>query len=171
MFNKIFLVGLPGCGKTTLVKNILQKIKIPAIGFYTEEIRESGIRTGFLIKTLNMKEAILASVSLDSRFKVGKYNVNIEEIDKIAVPSLLSKSLHELIIIDEIGKMECFSERFREIVLKIIDSLNPVLATLPEKGTPYIESLKTRKDIIKFQLTKSNRDDILQDVIPLLQDL
>lgn len=171
MFNKIFLIGLPGCGKTTLIKNVLQKIKIPSIGFFTEEIRESGIRTGFLIKTLDGKETLLASTSINSKYKVGKYNVNIEGIDEIAGPSLQLKSPCELIIIDEIGKMECFSERFREKILMAIDSPNPVLATLPQRGIPYIESLKTMNGIIKFQVTRLNRDDVLQKVISLLQNL
>jgi len=47
MEKNIIITGLPGVGKTTLIKGILHEIRsLNPIGFYTEEIREKGIRTG-----------------------------------------------------------------------------------------------------------------------------
>ncbi len=43
----LLITGLPGIGKTTLIKKLSEELKVlhPA-GFYTEEIREEGQRKG-----------------------------------------------------------------------------------------------------------------------------
>ena len=48
MAENILLTGPPRVGKTTLIMRVIEKIKNRGIGgFYTEEIREKGVRTGF----------------------------------------------------------------------------------------------------------------------------
>ena len=81
-------------------------------GFFTQEIRERGKRVGFSITTLDGKKGVLAHQAIKSRFRVGKYGVNLDYIDEIAVPSMIPSKADEIVVIDEIGKMECFSPLF-----------------------------------------------------------
>ncbi len=60
MTSKVLLTGRPGCGKTTLIKRVVNNLALPAGGFYTEEIRERGERVGFKIITLDDETAVLA---------------------------------------------------------------------------------------------------------------
>jgi len=112
---KILLTGGPGIGKTTIIKKWISEIYKEAGGFYTEEIREKGKRIGFKIKTINGKEGILSKIG-SGKHNVGKYTVNIDIFEEIGVKALedaLKNKEVKYIVIDEIGKMELFSEKFK----------------------------------------------------------
>ncbi len=79
----IFITGLLGCGKTTLIMEILKELKLDAGGFYTSEIREGGIRKGFKMTTLDVREGTLAYVNIKSPYKISKYKVNLKDIEEI----------------------------------------------------------------------------------------
>ncbi len=154
----ILITGLPGSGKTTLIKQVLNNLDIEKIGFYTEEIREKNERIGFKIITLSGKQEILAHKDYITPYKVSKYYVSIENLEKIAVKEIEKGISKEncLIVIDEIGKMELFSEKFKKILLFAFESPNKVLATIMYKPHPFCDSLKQRKDVEVFTLEKIN---------------
>ena len=112
MKKNIFLTGAPSSGKTTVIKKVITRLNHPANGFYTEEERVEGKRIGFLMKTLDGKKGYLAHQDIKSDFHIRRYGVSIENIEKIAVPSIMPVN-RDVIILDEIGKMECFSGVFK----------------------------------------------------------
>jgi nucleoside-triphosphatase len=117
------LTGQPGTGKTSLIKQVVAGFPTKAGGFYTEEIRRQGTRLGFKLVTLKGQEAILAHIDFNKRFRVGKYGVDVSVMDKVGVPALREAAEQcDLVIVDEIGKMELFSSAFREAVPEIIGS-------------------------------------------------
>jgi len=133
---KIFITGKPGSGKTTLIVellNLLRERGIKVCGFITREIRKDNERVGFQIVDLKSgKEGILAHVKIRSNFKVSKYGVDLNVLDEIATKSL-EEALAEkfdLVIVDEIGKMELCSKRFEEILMKVLNSKINLVATL-----------------------------------------
>jgi nucleoside-triphosphatase THEP1 len=112
-FNKmnILLTGLPKSGKTTLIEKIIQKLNRPAFGFYTKEILENKKRVGFSLITLSGNKVILSHQNFKSNYRVGKYGVDVQGFEGMALPEI-EKGIQEkgIIVIDEIGKMELFSE-------------------------------------------------------------
>jgi len=164
----ILITGKPGAGKTTLVKRISQELGSAAGGFYTEEIRNKGKRVGFKVNGLDGATAVLAHVEAKSEYRFSKYAVLKEGFERIALPAL-EKALSDskVIIIDEIGPMELFSDNFKTLILEIFDGSRVVIATIKHKGTPFIEDLKKRKDVKLFTLTKENFDSILTDILRL----
>ncbi len=130
-------------------------------GFFTRELREKDKRVGFSITTMDGKEGVLAHQNIRSPYKVGKYGVNLEHIDQIAVPSMTPAKSHEIIVIDEIGKMECFSPLFRQTLIKILDAENPVIASIAQKGDRFIQGIKKRENILLFQISEKNRDEMV----------
>jgi len=132
-------------------------------GFYTEEVREGGQRVGFKIVTLEGEEGILAHKGLKSPHKVGRYGVNIEDIERVAVGAL-RRALKgaEVIIIDEIAKMELFCPSFAPVVRECLDSEKPVLATLQMKRLPFIEEVRGRPDVLLLSLTPGNREEVAE---------
>lgn len=166
-YNNLLLTGEPGIGKTTVIMKVLNKLKkITVSGFYTEEIRSGKKRKGFMLKTLDNRQKILASTNKKSTYKVGPYAVDISVMTDLVVP-LLEEALSlkvDLIVIDEIGKMECFSKPFRDVVWKCLDSKIPVLGTFQNFASPFINMVLNRKDVVFIEVNKKNRD-ILPDKI------
>ena len=158
----ILVTGPPRSGKSTLIEKAIQVINKPTIGFFTREIRERGQRTGFSITTLDGKTGVLAHQSVRSRFRIGKYGVNLKDIDQIAVPSMLPTRYDQIVVIDEIGKMECFSRLFRETLIKILSSENQTIGSIAIKGNKFIENIKKRDDILLIPISEDSRDSALE---------
>ena len=157
----ILFTGPPRCGKSTLIEKIVINIDKPATGFFTREILESGKRVGFSINTLDHHTGVLAHQDIHSRFRVGRYGVNIEDIDRIAVPSMTPDRPGKLIVIDEIGKMECFSELFKKSLVSLLDSEHRVLGSITMKGDRFIRQIKVRDDVLLVTVTPKNRDKLV----------
>lgn len=113
-------------------------------------------------------EGVLAHVDIKGPYRVGRYGVNLEDLDAIAVPSLVSKSPQELIVIDEIGKMELFSPLFKETLIKALDSENRVIASVALKGDRFIQRIKSRNDVHLIRLTEKNRDNLVDKLCTAL---
>ena len=156
----ILLTGPPRCGKSTLIEKIVKNIDTPAIGFFTREIRESGKRVGFSIDTLDHRTGVLAHQNLRSRFKIGRYGVNLKDIDGIAVPAMMPDRPDMLVVIDEIGKMECLSERFKKTLVSLLDSNHRVFGSITMKGDRFIRRIKERDDVLLITVTIKNRDKL-----------
>jgi len=165
----ILITGKPGSGKTTLLKEISQKLRSKISGFYSEEIRKNGKRVGFKIKTFEGKEGLLAHLDFKSKYQVGKYKVNLKDLEEIGVKAI-EKGIEEgkIIFIDEIGKMELFSEKFKEAVLKALNSKNKVLATIMLAKNPFADKIKTRKDVKLFYLKRENFEEIKKEIEEIL---
>ena len=157
----ILLTGPPRCGKSTLIERLIPQFNRPLTGFFTREIRKGGNRKGFSIITLDGKEGVLAHEKSKSRVRVGKYGVNIDELDRIVVPAMIPSKPDEIVIIDEIGKMECFSPLFRETLVKTLDSSNLVVGSIALKGGPFIQKIKKRKDVSLVTVSERNRDSLV----------
>ena len=158
----ILFTGPPGSGKSTLIEKLVKEIKTPATGFFTREIREKGNRVGFSIQTLDGRKGLLAHQRIKSRYRVGRYGVNIKDIDRIAVPSMMPDRPDSQVIIDEIGKMECFSNLFRKTLVDILDSEHPVIGSIAMKGDRFIQKIKARKDVRIVNVTVDNRDALAE---------
>ncbi len=166
----ILLTGKPGCGKTTLIKQIIEELGLDAGGFYTLEIRREGKREGFKIITLDGKEGLLAHVNIRSPYRVSKYGVDIKNLEEIGVKSILDAlEKNKVIVIDEIGKMELFSEQFRNAVLAALDSQSKVLATIMLAANPFADEIKKRQDVKIFYLTPENRKKVKEEIKAIFQ--
>lgn len=166
MEKNIIITGLPGVGKTTLIKGILHEIRsLNPIGFYTEEIREKGIRTGFSLISVTGEKSILAAENIPSRFRVGKYGVDLVNFENFIGHIPFRDPANSLIVIDEIGKMECFSKLFTDLVMEQLSSNKLVIATVALKGTGLIAQVKRRPDIELIEITTNNRNHLLPGIL------
>ena len=157
----LLFTGAPGCGKSTLIERIIEKLDRPACGFFTREIREGNRRVGFSITTLDGESGILAREGSGGRCRVGKYGVCIDDIEKIVVPSMFPEHEGAIVVVDEIGKMECMSELFRNTLIETLDSDHPVIGSVALRGNPFIEGIKRRSDVLVVTVTEENREQLL----------
>ena len=139
-------------------------------GFYTEEIRTQGVREGFRLITLEGEEVILAHVSIHSPYRVSRYGVDIAGLERVGVPALHKAAQEcDLVVIDEIGKMELFSAKFREAVSRVIDSGKRVLGTVMLNPNPWADAIKRQPQVNLITVTRANCQQVLVELLHWLR--
>jgi len=171
MGKTILLTGFPGCGKTTLIRRVLARLSIPAGGFYTQEVRDSGIRVGFELVTLDGSRGILAHVDNISTNRVGKYGVDLSALEDIGVGAIRVAIEEEyLVVIDEIGPMEIFSPAFRQVVIEALESETTVLGTIVKRSVPFANVVKQKPQVWLVEVEPGTRDNLVEQLIQYIRD-
>jgi len=168
----VLLTGPPGCGKTTLVLRLVEALAVPAGGFYTQEVRRGGRRWGFRLVTLHGEEGVLASLDIKGPHRVSRYGVDLEVLDGLGVPAVLEAARRgQLVVVDEIGKMEFLSPRFREVLLSVLQQGRPLLGTVMLAPHPFADAIKARPDVRLFFVTREGREAVFRHALEAVRDM
>ncbi|WGI18087.1 NTPase [Methanonatronarchaeum sp. AMET-Sl] len=152
MVGNYFITGGPGVGKTTVLMKVVDELRDRDVvgGVYCPEIRENGRRKGFkIIDVLSGRSGVLAHIDQEEGPKVGKYRVDISSVDRVSRESF-KRGIEEsdVVVVDEIGPMEVYSEVFKEWCWRVLESDVPVLGVIHKQSvTGYIGRVKDRGDV------------------------
>jgi len=170
----VLLTGRPGIGKTTVLRKAIGLLRDRGWvvgGMISSEIRRSGRRVGFEISDLMSGDSgTLAHVELKSGPKVGKYRVNLEDLERIGVGAI-HRALEEAEIVccDEIAPMELSSLLFRRAVWEAVRSRKPFLATIHRAAQdPLIKEIKMEPEVKVLEVTVQNREMLHLEVVELI---
>ena len=159
----LLLTGVPGIGKTTLIRNVAAQLTHKRIaGFYTEEIRAAGQRQGFRLITFDGIQGTIAHVDFDHRYSIGKYGIDVPTIDRLADAALSLDHETDAYLVDEIGRMECLAPRFVNRMETLLHSDNTLVATVGKRGGGLIERVKHWPGSELWEITRDNRNALLQ---------
>jgi nucleoside-triphosphatase len=164
---RILLQGRPGSGKSTAARRLIELLAqrgVPVAGFVTEEIREGGQRVGFGIETVSGERGVLAHVEFGGPPRVGKYGVDLEAFERLALPQVSAPPQRGVTVIDELGKMELASAAFRESVERLFESPAAVVATVHVYRHPLTERLKHRADVELVEVSQQTRERLPEEV-------
>ncbi len=172
---KIGITGLPGVGKTQALLHVIEMLEAEEWsvgGMITETIIENNKRVGFYIMDwVTKNKGILAHVNLKSRVRVGRYGVDIGVLEEIGVPAIqYATDFTDVIVIDEVGKMEVESPKFVEAVRDAFDADKPMLLTLHKKSrNPLLQDIRRRDDVRILEVTSVNRELLPYKILGILK--
>jgi len=166
----LLITGAPGAGKTTLIRAVVADLPLKAGGFFTEEIREGGQRLGFRVSSLDGQAGILAHTTAVKGPRVGRYHVDVASFEAVGVKALEAATREaDLIVVDEIGKMELCSPRFAPALEEALRSPKPILGTILKTPHPWIDGFKRRPMVELYKLTERNREHLKDALLARLQ--
>lgn len=165
------MTGTPGSGKTTVALKSAERLKENGYsvgGMLSRDVRSYGNRIGFEILDLSSgKQGWLASIRQEEGPRVGKYRVNIDDLDRIGVHAILvADEIMDVVIIDEIGPMELFSERFIAAVKQVVEGRKLVVCTIHWRmAEGWLEDLRKREDAEMYVVTVENRARLHEAIV------
>ena len=161
----LFITGKPSSGKTTLIKEVCLPYMDKTGGFYTEEIMDGSARLGFMLKTFDGRQGVLAKKGMKSPHKLNKYGIDIDVLENIGADALVKAVKDkDIIVIDEIGTMELVSELFRTSMQECFGSDKRVLATVRYNAQPFTDEINKMPDTAVLTLTRDNYLEIKKQV-------
>lgn len=171
MGNIYLLTGEPRTGKSSVVKYAIDAIgKEYCGGFYTEEICTEGARVGFQLVTLDGQQGLFAHVNSLSQLRVGRYGVNLECLETLGVNALLQAlTTKSLLVLDEIGPMQLFSQQFTLTLKEILHHTRPLLATIALETVSLFSDFEHHHLVSLYHLTKDNQTTLVTALLHSLQ--
>ena len=167
---RVFLTGIPGVGKSTIVRKVVERTRQEGIkvgGMTSSDLRSGPTRVGFEIRNLMTGEAgVLAHVNQATGPRIGKYHMKSEDLDRIGVEAIVSAIKHaDLVVIDEVGPMELTSRGFKEAVQAALACGKPLLGTVHRSAQdPLVNAIRRDRAVEVIEVTNENRDS-LSDVL------
>jgi nucleoside-triphosphatase len=158
---RILVEGRPGSGKTTVAARLVELLAArggDVRGFVTHELREGGHRVGFEVETVAGRRATLAHVRLPGPPRVGKYGVDLDAFERVALPAVAEPPPRSVVVIDELGKMELASDGFRKAVSRLLESPADIVATVHVVRNSFTDTIKRRTDVELVRVTNRTRD-------------
>ena len=81
--------------------------------------------------------------------------------DRVGVDALEAATQGaDVIVVDEIGKMELCSPRFIAALEAALQSSKPILGTILQASHPWTDRLKRRPTVDLYRLTERNREHL-----------
>jgi nucleoside-triphosphatase len=164
---RLLLEGRPGVGKTTVAVRLIELLQADGLrvtGFVTREVRKRGRRLGFELETVDGRHGLLAHVDLRGGPRVGRYGLALDDLERIAVPILERAEGGSIIVVDELGKMELASARFRDAVAGILARPLPLVATVHTFAHPFTDAVKRDASVTVVPVTRGNRDALAPEL-------
>lgn len=178
----VFLTGDFQIGKSTLINKVLGDLSVRRLG---------GFRTITIADIPNAFGSVYI-VRADRSLSAGAYRagegaalygdenrVGIrgnngplgfpEVFDRFGTMTLANAESCDLILMDEIGKMESNALIFKKRVLELLDGKVPVFGVVRKEGTTDLqEQIRNHPNVRLIEVTAVNRDQLAPELISLL---
>lgn len=166
MATNILLTGPPRIGKTTVIQRVIDRLTDEGYhvgGVYCPECRVNDERIGIdLVDAMTGEIRTLAHVGRTDGPKVGRYRVNVDNVDTMYTAAF-DRAFEDadVVIADEIAPMQLHSEVFPDQVRRILDAELPVVGTIADDSAEgFIGEIKRREDTELIEVTEQTREEL-----------
>ena len=173
---KIGITGLPGAGKTYMLIRIIDMLcaedpELRVGGMIDEPVIEGKHRVGFTVRDLvSGEKEEFAHEGFESKITLGRIGMDVSKFDSVAEKAIKTAAEScDLIVIDEVGKLEVESEAFVAAVREALDADKPMLITLHKKSrNPLLQDIRRRDDVRILEVTPTNRNILPNKIVRLM---
>lgn len=173
---KIGITGLPGSGRTELLLTLVDMLEAENLkigGVVTEPIREGDTVTGFkMIDYMTKEESVIAGTRITSRARIDEFGIDLDALGILAVNAIKRAVYHsDLVIIDEIGRIQLKSEYFNKAVLNALKASKPIIMTIYRKSrSSLLQDIRRRDDIRMLEVTPVNKGILPFKIFKVLKE-
>jgi nucleoside-triphosphatase len=173
---KILLTGLPKAGKSTILEKFKKNYKGNIAGVISHAIKaEDGSRVGFEAESMQGERRIFAHKTQIKSDNImgGKYALNVDGINNFIVPEM-KKGLEDnniLVLLDEIGRIQSFSDLFLQTTRDLLNSQAPLLGTIVYDPEPWSLEFKEHPDVVLITVSEENRDTLTEQLLLIFSHL
>lgn len=172
---KIGITGLPGSGKTNALIRVIEMLsteeELKIGGMIDEPVVDGRHRIGFTVRDILTGDSVVfAHIDFESKIMIGKLGVDLAKLEEVGVRAI-KRACDEcdIIVIDEVGKMEVESPAFIEAVKYALDADKPMIITLHKKSrNPLLQDIRRRDDVRILEVTPTNRNLLPHKIIRLM---
>lgn len=172
---KIGITGLPGAGKTNALLRVIEMLsddeELVIGGMIDEPVVDGRHRVGVTVRDLLTGEtAVFASTKIESKVMIGKLGLDLTKLEEVGVRAI-ERACQEcdIIVIDEVGKMEVECQAFIDAVKAALDADKPMIITLHKKSrNPLLQDIRRRDDVRILEVTPTNRNLLPHKIIRLM---
>ena len=173
---KIGITGLPGSGKTYTLKRVIEMLTnddedLSIGGMIDEKITDGRREVAVKVRNiLSGEEVIFANPENESRITVGNLGVDLSLFESVAIDAIRNAcETCDLIIIDEVGKVEVESQAFVDVVKEALEFDKPMIITLHKKSrNPLLQDIRRRDDVRILEVTPTNRNILPYKIVKLM---
>lgn len=166
----VFLQGVPGIGKSTIIKKLLLELDLKPSGFVTlsGSLLKSGQRNVYLYPANDICRVETAENLIGERLGEGRFKAHTETFERLGT-AILKKAGPPLILMDEIGFMENQALLYQKEILELLNGSIPVLGVIKAKTTPFIEEIVNHEKSVILRVDEMNRLDSYEKVLRIIE--
>ncbi|MBE6506362.1 MAG: hypothetical protein E7Z72_00340 [Methanocorpusculum parvum] len=162
----IFLTGNRRVGKTFLLQRVLSELSVPLSGFTTSWKEEENGTSALILSRADGTESAVAAY----RYADDRPRQVFEEVFETFGAACLT-DLQGLVLMDELGRFESSTEKFRSCVFAVLDSDLPVLGVVRDAENPFLDAVRSHPKTEVISVTKENREELVFAVRKKIKDI
>lgn len=173
---KIGITGLPGSGKTHTLKRVIEVLlkeekDLVIGGMIDEKITDGRHDVGIKVCNFQTKEEVVfAKPDIESKIVIGSLGVDLSLFESVAIDAIKNACEScDIIIIDEVGRVEVESQAFVDAVKEALDVDKPMIITLHKKSrNPLLQDIRRRDDVRILEVTSINRNILPAKIVNIM---
>lgn len=165
----IFLTGEKQVGKSTVIRRVLEELKLQPAGLWTVPYCENGKFAGYKIEGRKTD-----GEKTDGKKCGGENRISHVMEDGSVFPvvpafettgvKILKEAMTDtsLVVMDELGRFETKAWKFRETVIECLNRNIHVIGVVQDTKTDFLDSIREREDVWMIRVTKENREEVFE---------